>query len=786
MKIIRNILLVLISTLMLFACKENPLLLNEDVFSLEKNRAPAKQKDITTTSQGDVLTSEHVTKNAKGISLFESDQVTPYRDNKKLAMESIAISENKETDNKTKKQQTSGIKSSAQQLNTNGSVPRITTVNKDQQPQVVDETGIIQNADEIVQLDYEQIEVRQILEELADALGMSIVIDPSISGKITMRTSPNQPLKNKDLWAVLNMLMNESGISLEKKAGLYYAKKSPLYLPADVGYPSLIKDSNASVALQITPLKNISVDAALAVLKPIIGPKSKISQIAQLNMLAIIGSKEQLSRINGLLELIDADPFKHRGIRLYKIKQTEAKKLATELEDILKLIEGDKSSYQVLALERINALLVVAPPKRGFKPVDRWVKILDEGADEGLQEQIFIYHCKSVECETLASTLNSIFDQSNTTKEKKTKVQTTNQANVFRTVPKDSLNVKSKAKPKSTTTAVKPKVATGKNNKDANSADINVTIVSDSDTNTLIVRTTGKDYRNLLETIKRLDQTPLQVLVNVVIAQVSLAKSQSLGLDWQFKDGRSVLQNNLGKASEAVDNNPFGLIVSGTSGNFAASLNALASDGDVNILSRPSLLIANNKEGSINIGKEVPVQTSETNNINNNNTTTDTSQVTQSIAYRNTGIELKVTPHINEDGVVNMEITQSLSSIEGSTSSQDASFKPTFSNQDLTTTVVVGDGETIILGGLIDSATSYEDTGIPILKDIPIAGYLFKTQQESEDRRELMLIITPRIIGPDTDLNLFGKEFSKRFKAVAHYMDKELSNNKNTIMEKNK
>ena len=98
--------------------------------------------------------------------------------------------------------------------------------------------------------------------------------------------------------------------------------------------------------------------------------------------------------------------------------------------------------------------------------------------------------------------------------------------------------------------------------------------------------------------------------------------------------------------------------------------------------------------------------------------------------------------------------------------------------------MVVGDGETIILGGLIDSATSYEDTGIPILKDIPIAGYLFKTQQESEDRRELMLIITPRIIGPDTDLNLFGKEFSERFRAVAHYMDKEL--NKNTMMEKNK
>ncbi|MFK5894183.1 MAG: type II secretion system secretin GspD [Pseudomonadota bacterium] len=784
MKIIRNGLLGIISGLSLFACQENPLLLNDEIFSLEAKRPSAIEKKSGTELEGDKSLQDQETKNARGISIFESRPTQPYRNKNELESLSIAKSVKNEADKKTKKH----LKSNAQQLNTNGSIPAITATSTSQQPQVVNETGIIQNADEIVQLDYEQVEIRQILEELADALGMSIVIDPSISGKITMRTSPNQPLKNKDLWEVLNMLLNESGISLEKKAGLYYAKRSPLSLPATVGYPSLLKDSNVSVALQITPLKNISADAALTVLKPILGPKSKISQIAQLNMLAIIGSQEQLSRINGLLQLVDADPFKHRGIRLYKIKQAEAKTIADELEEILKLIEGDKAAYQVLGLERINALLVVAPPRRGFKPVDRWVKILDEGADEGLQEQIFIYHCKSIECESLAATLNSIFENSNNKKNNVKKDTKTTKSNVFRTVPKDSLNIKSKNKT-SKTTSTKNKTTTSKNkknNNDKNSADIDVTIVSDSDTNTLIVRTTGKDYRSLLETIKLLDQTPLQVLVNVVIAQVSLSKTQSLGLDWKYQTGSTLIQNNLGKASSVgSDGSPLGLIVSSTSGNFSASLNALAKNGDINILSRPSLLIANNKEGAINIGKEVPVQTSETNNLNSSDS--DTTQVTQEISYRNTGIELTVTPHINEDGIVNLEITQSLSAIEGSTSSQDASFKPTFTNQEITTTVVVGDGETIILGGLIDSVTTYKDSGIPFLMDIPVAGYLFKTQEESEDRRELMLIITPRIIGPETDLNLFGKKFSERFRSVGKYMDKELSiSYENDIMEKNK
>jgi len=747
MKKIRNSLLSLLSILILFGCqsnpfKDNPLVLNKEMFSL------AEERDTTTALKD----------KQQEISVFKSKSVQPYRENKQTLIGS---------DNKAKTAKKPEEKNISQLIH-NGSIPSIRPVEKKNNPKVVDNKGVIQNADEIVQLDYEQIEIRQILEELADALGMSIVIDPSISGKITMRTSPNQPLRNKDLWQVLNMLLHESGISLEKKSGLYYAKKSPLTIPAEVGYPSLIKDSNESIVLQITPLKNISASAAITVLKPVLGSKSKISQIAQLNMLAIISSTDQLSRINGLLELVDADPFKHRGIRLYKIKDAEATKIAKELAEVLKLIDGDKSSYEVLGLERINSILVVAPPRRGFKPVDRWVKILDESADETLQEQIFIYHCKSVKCETLAGTLNSIFEKSDSKSSSTTKTTSTASANVFRTVPKDSLNVKSKNKNKKATTKASAtnKTKTSKN-KTKNSADIDVTIVADSDTNSLIVRTTGKDYRSLLNTIKLLDQTPLQVLVNVVIAQVSLSNEQSLGLDWTYS-------NPITKSSQtAINSSATGLAISAVSGHFNATLTALAKIGDANILSRPSLLISNNQEGAINVGTEVPVQTSSTTNLDSS--TTSTNQVTQEISYRTTGIELSVKPHINEDGVVTMEITQSLSAIQGTTSSQDADFKPTFTNQDISTTVVVGDGETIVLGGLIDSTTAYNDSGVPILKDIPGLGYLFKTQGESEQRRELLLIITPKIIGPETNLEAFGKDFTSHFRSVVRYMDKELN-----------
>lgn len=783
--------IILLATLsLLYSCTEggNPLILNKDLYSIEPEHEKARKSLLPTMEKqpdqptGNTKGTSHQgrDKSDQKMTLFkpqfgkrtDAQHMPQYRKQgqkqKILEQERPPVSHAANVGKK--------LKSSARQLNTNGSIPIISVTANASHPQAVDEKGRVQPPDAIVQLDYEQVELRQILEDLADALGMTIVIDPSITGRLTMRTSPNQPLRNKDLWSVLNLLMNEAGITLEKKAGLYYAKRNPQTLPANMGYPSVLQADDAALALQITPLKYISADAAITALKPLLGTKSRIQTMGNLNMLAITAAPEQLQRVNGLIRLIDSDPFKYRGIRLYKIREADVKKVADELEDILKLIEGDNSSYKVMGLERISALLVVAPPRRGFETVDRWVQILDEGTDQALQEQIFIYNCKSVKCDKLANTLNSIFNQSNKKATSK-KNQQDNKPNVFRKVPKDALNIKKKNKTAKTTRKKK----TVKPDKRAqNSADINVVIVADEDTNSLAIRSTGRDYKTLLQTIQLLDRTPLQVLINVVIAQVSLKKGQSLGLDWKFSDGTTLLQNNLGKASEVVDGKPLGLVWSATNNHFTASLNALASAGDVNILSRPSLLIANNQEGVINVGKEVPVQTSQTTNLNasviGGDTTTPTNgtQVTQEIAYRNTGIELTVTPHINEDGVVNLEIKQSLSAIEGSTTSQDAAFKPTFSNQDINTVAVVADGETIVLGGLIDSVTTYKDSGIPFLKDIPLAGYLFKTTEESEDRRELMLIITPRVIGPNTDLNRFGNEFASRFKAVSRYLQNVL------------
>jgi general secretion pathway protein D len=673
------------------------------------------------------------------------------------------------------------LKNQARSLMTNGTVPRLKYVSPDS-PGLKMLPGTNQQASgsATIQLDYEQVEIRQILEEFADAMEMTIVIDPSVSGKVTMRTAPSKALSQDDLWPLLQMLLTEAGVALEKRNGIYYAHRAQQYLPSVIGYSSMLDATGASVVMQITPLKYISVESAITVLKPIVEPKGRITQLSSLNTLLIVDNPEKLKRINGLLSLVDSDPFKSRGIHLYKLHQAEAKKIVKELDDILKLIEGNKPSYQVLALERINALLVVAPPGRGFREVSRWVDILDAGADEELVEQIFIYKCKSMKAASLASTLNAIFQQDDKDKRKDKKTEEEDLSpNTFRTVSKESLSFKEAVKrgrPENKVTTAPVKEKKHDTTEEVASADINVTIVADEDTNSLLVRTTAKDYQQLLETIRIMDMVPLQVLINVVIAQVALTDGQSFGIDWSYRGStRSTYQTNFGQAQSVSDSGePLGLLINRLTSNWRVTLNALAQEGSVNILSRPSLLITNNQEGVINVGKEVPVETSNTSNLNSTDIIGGTN-VTQQIAYRKTGIELTVTPQINDDGIVNMIIKQSLSAIEGQTTNTDASsLNPTFTNQEIQTTVIVRDNETIVLGGLIDTFEVSSEAGVPWLKDIPLMGNLFKSQGKQVERRELILIISTQILDAEGDYSDFNNSFKNRFHAAATFLDQQL------------
>ena len=269
-------------------------------------------------------------------------------------------------------------------------------------------------------------------------------------------------------------------------------------------------------------------------------------------------------------------------------------------------------------------------------------------------------------------------------------------------------------------------------------------IVPDEATNSLLVRAQPEDWEVLRQSIEALDLRPLQVLIEVLIAEVRHTKDFQLGVS-----GR------VGDDSTAVGNTASATLRGTTAGDFALrlmrvgridvdlALSALSSSGEVRIVSRPVLLAQNNQEARILIGSERPfVQVFRS-------LPTDAAVRDQVVQYRDVGTQLTLTPTINEDGYVNLQLAQQVSN-----ATAEVQFgAPVISTRETSTHLFVRDGQTAVIGGLVDREDDRTRSGVPILKDLPLLGALFGSTTRSEVRSELFLFLTPHIVASDADVD---------------------------------
>lgn len=611
-------------------------------------------------------------------------------------------------------------------------------------------------SDNLVELNYEQADLRLILEELADALDVTMIIDPTIADKVSLRTSANRPLTQADIWPLVRLLTRQAGVTLEQIGNIYYARKMQGNIPEEVAVAGDIS-STASVIMQITPLTYVSIESALELLAPLVEPEGRVVRISNNNTLAISATASQLSRINELLAVIDADPFQNQGLHLYQLRYANAAEVATELTEILELIEGASPAYQVKGLERINSILVTAPANRGFDEITRWVGILDADREEQA-EQLFHYRVKNLTAVDLATTLTDVFAL-NEEEEEDAAPPREDLAETISIVTPDGDTVTSRAAPLFSASAAGADVAV--------SADLRVTIVADEATNSLLIRANPRDYRQLMATINQLDAVPLQVMINAVIAQITLTDETRFGVDWS-RVADNALTNPISTATGTsflpnggLDGLLFTKSFLDGAARVEATLEAIASNNDVRLLARPSLTVVNNMEGEIQIGAEVPVQSGT-------QTTGTGDNIISSIQYRPTGIELYITPRINDDGVVNMTIRQVLSSIQEDTG---VAGNPVFQNQEISTTVVVRDGDNVVLGGLIQSSNSDLNSGLPGVSRIPVLGALFGYQQDTAERKELFIVLRPEVVNLNESSSAAYTEILRRFELAAEMFE---------------
>ncbi len=619
--------------------------------------------------------------------------------------------------------------------------------------------------EDVVELNYEEADLRLVLEELAEALDISLVIDPAINRTVSLRTAQDRPLAREDIWPLMRLLTRDAGVVINRVGNVYNVRQVSAPAPTEFTTPDSLGGSGAARIMQVTPLVYVSAEAAIEVIRPLLQNEADVRQFTVNNTLAISAGPEELQRINQLLLLVDADPFLNQGIRIYPLENANAIEVAEELAEILLLIEGENPSYQVRGIGRINALLVTAPATRGFDEVSRWVAILDAESQQQV-EQLFMYRVKNLPAVELAGTLSQVFEEDEEPLLPGLQAED-DLADIEEQVNLDLVDNSEDQNGEGDAEAATPAAAESGSSAGI-SANLQVRIVADEATNSLLIRASARDYRQLLTTISQLDVAPLQVMVNAVIAQVTLNDETRFGVDWSRVAENAELMPLENTAETGFVPTLNGLMFTRSfldgAARVEATLEAIAQNNEVRLLARPSLLVTNNQEGEIQIGAEVPIEAGQS--------ITTGGLATTNIQYRPTGIELYITPQINEDGVVTLTIRQVLSSVDNAASGVNNN--PVFNNQEISTTVVVNNGENIVLGGLIQSDNENLNRGVPLLNQVPVLGNLFSYQQLRVERRELFIVLRPEIIHLNAEGG--GVQYSdilNRFELVSQLFEEE-------------
>ena len=301
-------------------------------------------------------------------------------------------------------------------------------------------------------------------------------------------------------------------------------------------------------------------------------------------------------------------------------------------------------------------------------------------------------------------------------------------------------------------------------------------VYADEITNSLVVLAAPDDYKFIKETIIKLDTPPRQVMIEVLIVEVTLTNEFQFGLEWVLSNttrlvtqpfsrpidlnGQTGLNSNLLNATPlAAGYAGFSYAATDAAGNVKALLNTMVTGDLVKVLASPHILAADNLEAKIDIGSQVPIATSTMSSV----AAGTSGNIISTIQYQDVGVILKVKPQINESGVVALEVSQEVSA--ANTQSVLGTLQYVFTKRAAQTNVVVNDGQTIVIGGLIQDNKETTTTGVPLLMDIPVLGYLFRTTDIKQNpKTEIIVLLTPHVIRNQQEAGKVTKDYLNRIK----------------------
>lgn len=565
-----------------------------------------------------------------------------------------------------------------------------------------------------VTIDFNDVDINVFIKYISELTKKNFIVDRAVKGKVTI-ISPTR-ISEEDAYRVFESVLEVNGFTTVPSGSVIKIVPSVQARSKSIETIRGLYDEYPAdnIVTQIIPLKYTSPDELKKILAPLVSKTSVVIAHAESGLLIITDVQSNITRLMDIIEAVDV-PSIGEELTIVPLKNASATDVAKSISQLfLRAVrKGTRTEIvKIIPYERTNSLIIFAP-KSQIDKIKSLLTQLDEEVPRG-EGKIHVYYLQNASAEELVKVLTGL--------------------------PGKEAAGKPGAK-------APPPITTDSK------------IMADPETNSLIITASREEYLVLESVIKQLDIPRRMVYMEALIMEVSVESDFSIGVQWggsgDFTDGTGSVAGGFSGSKgapynilEGTQQEPpvlpagftFGVLKQGIKignvlfPNIGAVLNAYKDDSDTNIIATPQILTTDNKKASINVGDNVPYITSKQENVTNTNYS--------NYEYKDVGTTLEITPQINQANLVRLEIGVEVTRLK---SAADV-VTPTTFKRTAATTVVVHNEETVVIGGIIGQDTNSGEYKVPLLGDIPILGWLFKSQADNKKKTNLFIFITPHIV----------------------------------------
>ncbi len=594
-----------------------------------------------------------------------------------------------------------------------------------------------------IQVNFRDVPLIAFINEVfGEVLGLSYAVSPGLDKKedlVTLRLS--EPVSPSQLFATARLVLENYGIDVRDEDGVLSFVETPEISARDI--PLLISGrtlpevpATHRTIFQLVPLRVVDAGAVAGTLLDVFtGQDLKIESDRDRNTLLLRGSLDLIALALEMIEVLDQPLMQGQHGLIIEPRFLEVGTMAQSLSQVLQS-EGYSISLHtrggaaiLVPLENANKLVAFAADQATLEHVQEWARILDTQRQDEIEDGVFTYEVRNTQAEHITETLNRMLGSGSASGRPA------------------GQSASAEGQP--------PPVGGGTGS-----------IVVDERRNLLLFRGSGKEWAEILDVVAILDKPAPSVLIEALIAEITLDDEERSGFEFLLRRGLGDLDflgddfNIVGRTTGRLGLAGIGQgasLVLNSAGNTRAALNFFYEDSRVMIRSSPKLVVKSGETANIQVGNEIPVITQ--NSVEEGVQTGGTNNVLQQISYRKTGITLEIEPIVQANGLVDLKISQQLSEARPTAAtSQDGS--PTILNREISTSLTLRDGGSLLMGGLIAESQSGGETGVPGLAKVPLFGRLFRSDTFQVDRTELIILVIPYVIADHAE----GWELTKRVK----------------------